>query len=91
MIPFFRALYLDSRQGCHTTVAAALGDFDDDYLQPYWLPEWMSDITPFPALEMMGPFVGYQATKPRLPNDDGTAKSLWKASEELTGCVYPSS
>jgi len=90
MIPLFRALYLDSEQGCQTTVAAALGDFEDDYLQPYWMPSWMKG-TPFPALEMMGPFVGYRATIPRLPNDNDTAKCLWRASEELTGCVYPTS
>jgi hypothetical protein len=87
MIPFFRAVYLDSKQGCQTTVAAALGDFKDDYLQPYWIPSGMT-TTPFPALEMMGPFIGYRATKPRLPNDTVTAQSLWKASEELTGCKY---
>jgi len=91
MIPFFRALYLDSNQGCYTTVAAALCEFEDDYLQPYWLPHWMLS-TPLPVFEMMGPFIGYRATKARLPNDNGTAqKCLWKASEELTGCVYPSS
>lgn len=67
-----------------------LGEFEQDeyYIQPYWL--LTSNETPFPAFEMMGPFVGYRVTQPRIPNDDGTSQAcLWKASEELTGCEFP--
>jgi NAD(P)-dependent dehydrogenase (short-subunit alcohol dehydrogenase family) len=83
----FGFFYLDSRQGCYTSLAAALCYFDEsvEYLQPYWLP------ASFPMYEMMGPFIGYRPTKPRLPHDGGSksAQCLWKASEKLTGCVYP--
>ena len=83
----FGLFYLDSRQGCSTSVAAALCSFDStvEYLQPYWLP------SSFPMYEMMGPFIGYRPTKPRLPYDGGSksAQCLWRASEELTTCVFP--
>ena len=85
----FGLFYLDSRQGCSTSVAAALCNFDSsvEYLQPYWLP------SSFPMYEMMGPFIGYRPTKPRLPYDGGSksAQCVWRASEEMTGCIFPKS
>jgi len=61
------------------------------YVQPYWIPFASSDRTPFPATEMLGPYVGHAITKPRLPRDGGSAagEALWKACQELTGCEWP--
>ena len=83
----FRFIYLTTRQGCSTTVAAAVkDDWSDDtfYLQPYWQAEGCA--SPHPVTEMLGPYVGYLPTKPRLPDDGGdeAASALWKISEELT-------
>lgn len=92
LVKLFGLIYLTSAQGCSTSVAAATQEFDDDvvYLQPYWLPRWMK--LAFPAMEMLGPYVGWRITKPRLPEDGAegmnTSMHLWKASEELTGCVF---
>lgn len=89
---FLRLLFLNTDQGCTTSIAAALGELPADafYLQPYWLPESNSDSAPFPVLEMMGPYVGYRVTQPRLPLDEGifASRRLWKASEHLTGCQF---
>ena len=93
MIRVFDLFYLNSRQGCYTSVAAALNEFDPTqvYLQPYCMPAGTK--VPFPMIEMMGPFCGYRVTEPRLPDDDSegiaTAQCLWEVSEELTGCEYP--
>lgn len=46
-----------------------------------------SDRPAFPPMEMLGPFVGYAAGTPRLPNNNGeSALALWKVSENITGC-----
>lgn len=91
--PFIQRIFLSTEQGCATSVAAAVGEFeasDDVYLQPYWMPESASRAVPYPVIEMMGPFVGYKVTQPRLPLDEGVfaAKSLWKACEEITDCKF---
>ena len=82
----FRLFYLTNRQGCQTSVAACVEDFPADvvYLQPYW--QWNSRQTPWPPTEMLGPFVGFQPTPPRLVTVDEcgqAAESLWKCSEDL--------
>jgi len=88
----FQFIYLDSRQGCCTSVAAAVGEWDDSviYLQPYWLPA--ATTVAFPAMEILGVFQGYRVTQPRLPADGGlqAGQALWKASLELTGAAWPS-
>lgn len=93
LVKLFGLIYLTSVQGCSTSVAAATQDFGKDnveYLQPYYLPKWMK--VAFPALEMLGPYVGWRITEPRLPGDGANglnaAAHLWKASEELAGCVF---
>eukprot|EP00559_Dactyliosolen_fragilissimus_P008012 CAMPEP_0184869938 /NCGR_PEP_ID=MMETSP0580-20130426/35881_1 /TAXON_ID=1118495 /ORGANISM="Dactyliosolen fragilissimus" /LENGTH=166 /DNA_ID=CAMNT_0027371769 /DNA_START=115 /DNA_END=615 /DNA_ORIENTATION=- len=70
------------------------------YLQPYWQPRSSSSVfnskssfapsfqtwyaLPFPLFEMLGPYVGFAITDPRLPrNTDDASLALWKASEEL--------
>lgn len=86
IIPIFRLLYLNNQQGCYTSVAACLCEIETSviYLQPYWMP-W-SGQPAFPPMEMLGPFVGYAAATPRLPNDNGeSAVALWKVSEQITG------
>ena len=87
----FRMVYLTPRQGCSTTVAAAVKEDwgDATYLQPYWQP--YGEETPAPFTEMIGPYVGYYPVKPRLPKDGGLkdASALWKTSEELTGIAFP--
>jgi hypothetical protein len=92
MKAIFNQIYLTPEQGCSTSVAASVMDFDEDviYLQPYWLPHG-STRRPFPMFEMLGPFIGYQPTQPRLPDDDGAkaSESLFAVCEELTGCMYP--
>lgn len=92
VIPIFRLLFLTTEEGCATSVAAAVGqDFDefDYYLQPYWMPLRSKYTPPFPVLEMMGPFIGYRVTQPRLPCSNAGIRAacdaLWKVSEELTG------
>lgn len=95
----FRLLYLTPQQGCQTSVAAAvLDEFNSSsedgmiYLQPYRLPPRRNnDAPPFPMFEMLGPFMGYRETKPRLPVDGGVqaSKSLFQVCEELTGCHFP--
>jgi hypothetical protein len=89
---FFNLIYLNNRQGCQTSVAAAVGEWDDDvvYLQPYWLPATSSKQVPFPVMEMLGVYQGHRVTQPRLPADGGllAGQALWKASEELTGAEW---
>jgi NAD(P)-dependent dehydrogenase (short-subunit alcohol dehydrogenase family) len=71
------------------------------YLQPYWNPFnlvsflWSpptAAIRPpmtgpmLPFTEMLGPYIGYTPTTPRLPDKDGgteAARILWRISEEL--------
>jgi NAD(P)-dependent dehydrogenase (short-subunit alcohol dehydrogenase family) len=84
VVQVMKVFLLTPRQACRPVVAAAVGMMNASYLQPYWLPRY--DRRPFPAMEMLGPYVGYAATTPRLPADGGyqAAQALWKVSEELT-------
>ena len=66
------------------------------YLQPYWLPSRKdeNDIAacPYPMFEMLGPYLGYQPTRPRLPDPATTQRacnSLFVVCEELAGCKFP--
>ena len=82
------------KQGCQTTIAASVLDFDDDvvYLQPYHrLWGSSSSNPPHPVFEMLGLFAGYKETQPRLPEDGGimAAQSLFQVCEEITGIKYP--
>ena len=98
MKKLFSKIYLTSKQGSSTSVAASVVDFDDSvtYLQPYWLPSSKdeNDIAacPYPMFEMLGPYIGYQATQPRLPDPAATrqaCESLFAVCEELTDCKFP--
>lgn len=88
LIPIFRLLYLNNQQGSYTTIAASvLKDLPKDviYLQPYYQIDPKKE--PWPPMEMLGIFVGYLATKPRLPNDgtsgELSAQALWEISDRL--------
>ena len=88
----YKACFLRCDQGCQPSVAAAVGDLQDDalFMHPYWMPLPSSQV-PHPVVEFTAPFVGYRVQKPRLPDDGGlaAAKALWTASEELTKCTFP--
>jgi hypothetical protein len=90
----FRRIYLTPQQGCSTSVAASvLSEEDLDhaiYLQPYWLPFQRKDSPPYPLFEMLGPYVGYRATTPRLPADGGleAGQNLFAVCEELADCKF---
>lgn len=87
-----RVFFLTTEQGSRPVVAAALqatsgdggGGGEGTYLQPYWLPTY--NRAPLPFMEMLGPYIGYVVTTPRLPADGGkeAALALWKVSQELT-------
>jgi len=81
----FDLVYLTPEQGSMPVVAAAVVEDAPLYMQPYWQPQHNS-ATPFPLTEMLGPYVGFEATTPRLPEDEGHAAgdALWKVSEALT-------
>ena len=93
--PIFKVIYLNTVDGCHTSVAAVINDFPSSaiYLQPYWLPGNVSKYstgqniyrTPMPVFEMLGPFVGYVVTNPRLPTNDTSlyCSQLWEMSEQI--------
>ena len=53
--PFIQRIFLSTNQGCATSVAAAMGEFqaDEFYLQPYWMPESACHTPPYPVIEMM--------------------------------------
>ena len=88
VVAVFDYVYLNNRQGAYTSVAASvIEDLPEDviYLQPYH--QVTSSSPPFPPTEMLGPFVGFQAVQPRLP-DDGqngelAAELLWETSLQL--------
>lgn len=93
----FRRIYLTPQQGSTPLVAAAVRNHDVEpessttkheltYLQPYWIPPNLQKKPVLPLFEMLGPYVGYTETTPRLPDDGGiqAAKMLWQVSEELT-------
>lgn len=77
-------IFLTTEQGSHTSVVAATTRArHETYLQPYWLPNFMT--VAFPVLELMGPFVGSRYTQPRLPpNPDAAGKALWAACQQIT-------
>jgi NAD(P)-dependent dehydrogenase (short-subunit alcohol dehydrogenase family) len=98
MRTIFAMVYLTSEQGSIPLIAAAvLDDWKEDgitYLQPYWVPTLSStqrfeqqSLRPMmPYTEMLGPYVGYTPTNPRLPPDGGieAAHVLWDVSQTLT-------
>lgn len=84
-----KLFFLTPQQASVPVVAAAVAESwnrssSTCYLQPYWQFDY--ERPPFPATEMLGPYVGYVATAPRLPSDNGrqAAASLWKVATELT-------
>lgn len=99
LIFLFHLIYLNNRQGCRTSVVAAVGALENDwlYLQPYKIHPWFCRQTskknskcigvPFPPMEALGPFMGFCPTEPRLFEDGGVraAAALWKTCEKLTG------
>ena len=100
IIPLFAMAYLNVRQGCRTTVAGAVCDFEQMkfsphdhavYLQPYLQLTSMSVDRPlFPLFEMLGVFGGHLKARPRLPSHDGgsqAAKALWQACVEMSPSV----
>jgi hypothetical protein len=98
MRAIFRRIYLSPQQGSSTSIAASIIDIDQEeddvqYLQPYWLPS-SRRRPPYPMFEMLGPYVGYQLTTPRLPTNDlgqKASENLFTVCEELTNCKYPES
>eukprot|EP00545_Synedropsis_sp_CCMP1620_P014233 CAMPEP_0119020756 /NCGR_PEP_ID=MMETSP1176-20130426/24681_1 /TAXON_ID=265551 /ORGANISM="Synedropsis recta cf, Strain CCMP1620" /LENGTH=317 /DNA_ID=CAMNT_0006975229 /DNA_START=147 /DNA_END=1100 /DNA_ORIENTATION=+ len=97
IIPLFRMVFLTVQQGSSCSVAAVtLSSSNDEllplYLQPYWMLPGSSTRTPHPVFETLGPYATYVPTAPRLPADGGAleADALWMASEEVTGCKFPS-
>ena len=92
-------IFLTTQQGATTSLAAATMDWDElqpssaltepPYLQPYRLPG-NKKRPPYPLFEMLGPYLGYQLTQPRLPSDGGLAasQSMFHVCEELTNCKY---
>jgi NAD(P)-dependent dehydrogenase (short-subunit alcohol dehydrogenase family) len=89
----FGLVYLTPRQGATPVVAAAVQkDWGGaSYVQPYWLPKGGDEEPAIPFMEMLGPYVGFRPTTPRLPLDGGieASNALWKMSEELTGSNFP--
>lgn len=96
MKAIFEKVYLTTKQGSVPLVAAAcLADQwereETMYLQPYWQPSISTESTisvpMLPFTEMLGPYIGFQSTKARLPPliDGGisAASALWKASEDI--------
>jgi len=95
-------IYLNRKQGAATSIAAAVGNLPKGavYLQPYWQPFrnirakalevtlsfrlWYS--VPMPFSEMLGLYIGYAVTEPRLPVDvNDSAVALWEVCEDLVG------
>lgn len=67
-------IFLTTKQGCSTSVAASvLDDLDPDtvYLQPYHLPfrDKNKSLPPSPMFEILGPYAGYVEGNPRLSID----------------------
>lgn len=92
----FRCVYLSPVQGCIPVVAAAViddvlvnhGNRHTHYFQPYYIPSRHKNRPMIPWTEMLGPYIGYVLTTPRMPPNGGRkeAVALWSASEELTRC-----
>jgi NAD(P)-dependent dehydrogenase (short-subunit alcohol dehydrogenase family) len=96
----FRYVYLSPQQGCAPAVAAAVISSTrtrsvhkvrrNMYFQPYWIPYNNNNNKSRPMIpftEMLGPYVGYTVTTPRLPANNifvEEAKALWQVSEEFT-------
>ena len=101
-VNLLKRVYLDTKQGSSTSLVSAIGNLPKEamYLQPYCQPfswkkgetaptssftRWYS--TPHPMFEMLGPYIGFAVTEPRLPDnlDMVCAPALWGVSEELVG------
>lgn len=103
MVALFALAYLTIRQGCRTSVAGAVCDFDElqlvpnvPYLQPYFpyltSSESVAKKPLHPLFEMLGVFAGHLKARPRLPEHDGgiqAAQALWQASLDTTKAVWP--
>ena len=98
MQKLYRLLYLSAKAGSTTSVAAAVGRLPQDavYLQPYWQPFRQHSrkkgktsfgkkySVPLPFTEMLGPYIGYAVTNPRLPsNVDSSSSQLWDAFDDI--------
>lgn len=82
MVAIFNLVYLSNKQGCQTSVAGAVCDWQDvkfrptgsnvAYLQPYY--QYFSSSKPdepiFPVFEMLGLFGGPLQAAARLPTED---------------------
>eukprot|EP00934_Nitzschia_sp_Nitz4_P001577 Nitzschia sp. Nitz4//scaffold47_size129522//45336//46445//NITZ4_003546-RA/size129522-processed-gene-0.10-mRNA-1//1//CDS//3329552785//1577//frame0 len=88
-----KKLFLTPRQASVPVVEAILGSSRDQqtsfskkpvYIQPYWLPTSYTR-TPFPVPEMLGVYMGYAWTQPRLPTDGGreAGEAMWKVCAAL--------
>lgn len=81
--PTFTALFLDSRQGSATSVAAATdpqheGATPGLYLSPYRSPPFM----PLP-FDLYGPFAGARKCRPHpAVTDEGEGAKLWRVTTE---------
>ena len=92
-------IYLTSKEGSSTSIAAAVGKLPKEatYLQPYWQPWGKRRIEgrgsmsfrnwyslPIPFTEMLGVYIGYAVTDCRLPHPDA-ALAMWNVCEDLVG------
>ena len=99
----YKMIYLTPKQGSSTSLAGALGYLPENaiYLQPYfqWSSKKRSKSTthrsfnrwyslPFPMFEMLGAYVGFAVTDPRLPLDKNcgyeSSNALWSVCEKIT-------
>lgn len=101
----YSMVYLTPEQGSSTSIAGSVGNLPIDaiYLQPYWQPSIRRKMhstnqsfqrnypLPFPLFEMLGPYISFSVTVPRLPADGcGGYKSsgqLWDVCENLTAAA----
>lgn len=102
VVLLFDLVYLNNRQGCRTSVAAAVADWpslqrprsdcvEAVYLQPYRTFFATAPNQPlFPPLEMLGVFGGHEVVRPRLSKDGyQSATAMWQASTEITKAEWP--
>jgi len=95
----YKMVYLTPKQGASTSIAASIGILPKDafYLQPYlqWrlnkaqsTTRWPWYKVPNPITEMLGKYIGYAITDPRLPNDGSggykSSNALWSVCEKIT-------
>ena len=94
----YKMVYLSTKQGASTSIAASIGILPKDaiYLQPYFqwrlnkaqsTTRWWYKV-PNPTTEMLGKYIGYAITDPRLPNDGSggyeSSNALWSVCERIT-------